>query len=188
LNDELVARARTGDEQALRLLYEGQRRRVLRLASALLGDNDEAEDVMQDVLVYALTHLENYDPRRAKFSTWLHVLTVNRCRDRLRRRSTGWRRMADWLRTGPGVTVPGPEDRAERLDAARRVEAGLRRLTPLQREALVLRDVEELSFSEMAQVLDVPLRTAQARVVSAHAAMRRALGEGTSSAVGDGDR
>ena len=210
MSDDLLARARAGDEQALRLLYEGSRARVLRLAYSLLGDVDEAEDVMQDTLVYALTHLDRYDEDRAAFSTWLHTITVNRCRDRLRHRRTSLRRVAEWLRRADrpvsresrrgymapvddpihassrphagGAAVEGDAgDRREPidldgLDAADRIGAALRRLTPLQREALVLREIEGLSFQELADVLNVPLRTAQARVTSAHAAMRRALG------------
>lgn len=58
---ELITKARSGDEAALRSLYETYRGRVMRLAFALLGDMDDAEDMMQDVMVYALTHLEAYD-------------------------------------------------------------------------------------------------------------------------------
>lgn len=148
---------------------------MLRLAYSLLGDPAEAEDVMQDVMVHALTHLERYEPERAAFSTWLHVLTLNRCRDRARRRARGLRRLGDWLRMEPRPAPPDPEAGIQRIDAQAEVSAALRRLTPRQREAIVLREVEGLTFAEMADVLGVPLRTAQARVTSAHAAMRRAL-------------
>jgi RNA polymerase sigma-70 factor (ECF subfamily) len=72
----VMDRARAGDEAALRALYEEHRGPVMRLALAILGDENEAEDVMQDVLVYARTHLDRYDARRGALGTWLHMLAV----------------------------------------------------------------------------------------------------------------
>jgi RNA polymerase sigma-70 factor (ECF subfamily) len=178
LSDKLLQRARSGDEAALRLFYEEHRPRVLRLAYSLLGDADEAEDVMQDVMAYALTHLGRYDPQRAAFATWLHTITVNRCRDRARRERLGWQYLARWLRGQRERVTPGPEADLDRLDAADRAGRALAGLTPRQREAIVLREVEGLTYEEIGQVLGVPMRTAQARVASAHAAMRRTLTQG----------
>jgi RNA polymerase sigma-70 factor (ECF subfamily) len=175
VSGDLIEQARGGDERALRLLYEGSRARVLRLAYSLLGDADEAEDVMQDVMVYALTHLDRYDALRAAWPTWLHTITVSRCRDAARRKRMRLRRVADWFRGHDAAGRIAPDDEAGRLDSVALAQRALLSLTPLQREAIVLREVEELSLAELAQVLGVPLRTAQARVASAHSAMRRAL-------------
>jgi RNA polymerase sigma-70 factor, ECF subfamily len=185
LSDDQLRQARAGGEAALRVVYENHRPRVLRLAYSLLGDADEAEDVMQDVMVYALTHLDRYDPERAAFTTWLHMLTLSRCRDRARRERLGLRRIADWLRGRQEEAQSGPEMDLDRIDAASRVGQVLSVLTPLQREAIVLREVEGLSFEELGQVLGVPMRTAQARVTSAYAAMRRALGTDTTAGGSD---
>lgn len=130
---------------------------------------------MQDVMVFALTNLDRYDSDRAALSTWLHTITLNRCRDRARRRFLGLRRAADWLRATREPGRDHPDERIDSLDASGRVRAAMMRLTVRQREALVLREVEGLSLAELAEVLGVPLRTAQARVTSAHAAMRREL-------------
>jgi RNA polymerase sigma-70 factor, ECF subfamily len=175
MSADLLQRARAGDEAALRSLYEEHRPRVLRLAFALLGDADEAEDVMQDVMVYALTHLDRYDPERAAFPTWLHTIVVSRCRDRYRRQAVSLRRIAEWWGERHEPHGAGPDAEIERIDARDQVGRALKRLTPLQREALVLREVEDLTFEEIGRVLGVPLRTAQARVASAHMALRRAL-------------
>ncbi len=148
----------------------------MRLAYSILGDADEAEDVTQDVLIYALKRLESYDDSRSAFTTWLHMITVSRCRDRARRARSALSTLSSWVR-GPRVpSVSDPEGGLDRLDAAARIGPALAKLTPLQREALVLREVEELSFAEIGTVLGVPMRTAQARVTSAYAALRQALG------------
>lgn len=186
LNDEDVIRwARSGDEAALRTLYETHRPRVMRLAYSLLGDADEAEDVTQDVLIYALSKLDRYDASRAAFTTWLHMITVSRCRDRARRARTALASVTGWLRGERDQHVaPDPESRLGRLDAASRIGPALAKLTALQREALVLREVEELSFAEIGAVLDVPMRTAQARVTSAYAALRQSLGATAAASTG----
>jgi RNA polymerase sigma-70 factor (ECF subfamily) len=177
-----LALARRGDEAAQRELYEQFRGRVLRLANALLGDPDDAEDVMQDVMVYALTHLTQYDESRAAFGTWLHMITVSRCRDRARRRRLSVRRLADLWRSDR--RAEDPADRLGGIDAAGMLERGLAALTPTQREALALRHIEGLSFEEMGTVLGVPMRTAQARVASGTAALRRVLGEAPPASAG----
>jgi len=175
VTDHLIRRARSGDEAALRSLYETHRPRVMRLAFGLLGDADEAEDVMQDVLVYALTHLERYDADRAAFGTWLHTIAVSRCRDRARRRAFGVKRVTDWFRSHPPVGSADREAIVDRLDITSEVDRALAMLTLKQREALVLREIEGLSYKEMGEVLGVPMRTAQTRVTAAYAALRNTL-------------
>ncbi len=176
LSADLLRQARAGDEAALRFIYESHRERVLRLAACLLGDAAEAEDVTQEVMVFALTRLDRFDPRRAAFSTWLHAITLNRCRDRARRQRLGVRRIADWLAGRQPAAERDPTAAFDIVDERDRIGRALATLTDRQREALVLRAVEGLSYEELGQVLGVPLRTAQARVRAAVMAMREALG------------
>lgn len=170
----LIERARQGDETALRWLYETHRPRIQRLAVSLLGDGDEADDVMQDVMIYALRHLDRYQPERAAFGTWLHAIAVSRCRDRGRRAQRGLAGLRAWW-VGHGEPTADPEDRVPAIDAAGALGPALATLTPLQREALALRAVSELSFQEIGEALGIPLRTAQTRVAGALAALRRAM-------------
>lgn len=170
----LIERAREGDETALRWLYETHRTRILRLAVSLLGDGDEAEDVMQDVMIYALRHLDRYQPERAAFGTWLHAMTVSRCRDRGRRTRRSLAGLRDWW-SSHGELKADPEDSVASIDASQVLGAALATLTPLQREVLALRAVSELSFQEIGDTLGIPLRTAQSRVTGALAALRRAM-------------
>lgn len=177
LADDVVEAARGGDEAALRRLYDEHQHRVLRLAFGILGDTDEAEDVLQDTMVYALTHLNRYDPDRAAFSTWLHTIALSRCRDRLRRRRSYLDRVAEWLRHEQSGYETDLAGGLRHLDTKTEVGRALEELTPKQREAVVLREIEGLTYREIGDVLGVPLRTAQARVVSGYSALRRALTE-----------
>ncbi len=158
----------------------------MRLAYGLLGDADDAEDVMQDVMVYALSHLDRYDHRRAAFGTWLHVMTVSRCRDRRRRKRLGVERLARWLRDEQDAKVVDPDERLGRLDASTRIGRALDALTDIQREAVVLREIEGMSYREIGEVLSVPMRTAQTRVASGYSALRRALEQAGGSGAVDG--
>ena len=181
--DSLLSRARGGDEAALRELYEHHRLPVLRLAHALLGDRDEAEDLMQDVMVWSLTHLHRYDPERAAFGTWLQVMTRSRAMDRLRKRQRRQRGLAGLLRQRRVEPVEDPmAELPARIDARGTVGRAMAGMTDMQREAIVLHDIEGWSFREMGERLGISLRTAQSRVVSAHRALQRELTEPSGSA------
>ena len=84
--ETLIERWQKGDERAAEAIYASSRGTTFALACALLDNPSDAEEVTQDVLVYALSHINQYDPQRARFSTWLHTITVSRCRNRRRRR------------------------------------------------------------------------------------------------------
>jgi len=83
--DKLIEQWKRGDESAARLLYEQYYLQIFRLACGLLDSIEDAEEVMQDTLTYALTQIHRYDRQRAQFTTWLHTITVSRARDKHRR-------------------------------------------------------------------------------------------------------
>lgn len=82
----LIQDWQAGEEEAAEALYNAHRSDVYRLAYALLGNAEDAEEVAQDALTYALVNIRHYAPERASFATWLHTITVSRCRDRQRRK------------------------------------------------------------------------------------------------------
>jgi RNA polymerase sigma-70 factor, ECF subfamily len=174
MSEKLIQRWRDGDENAAEALYQAHHMRVYRLACALLGDRQDAEEVMQDALVYALTHIDRYDPQRAALSTWLHAITVSRCRDRQRRKRLSQVPLESWMGGGQdaAASAPGPEGSA--LIQARKNELwqALDQLSPKLREAIVLRYWGEHTYQEMGQILGCPLSTAQSRVRLAYERLR----------------
>jgi len=112
--DVLIRRWRAGDERAAKAIYDQYWASSLGLAYSLLDDLADAEEAAQDALTYALTHIERYDPERARFSTWLHTITVSRCRNRRRRRFTPSLPLVTWLKGGGDASdpAPGPEHQA----------------------------------------------------------------------------
>jgi len=166
-----------GDEQAAEALYRAFHAQVYRLAYALLSDRNDAEEVMQDTLTYALTHIDHYDPQRASFATWLHVIAVSRCRDRQRRKRVPSMPLGSWM--GSGGDVPdrsaGPEATAVTRENRHELWQALDQLGPKLREALVLRYWNGHTYQEMSQILNCPLPTAQSRVRLAYEQLRRMM-------------
>lgn len=174
MSEQLIQRWRdAGDEGAAEALYQAHHKRVYRLAFALLGNAADAEEVMQDTMVYALTRIKQYDPQRAAFTTWLHTITVSRCRDRARRKRPfgagvgGHQALVDSA-SGPERMTIARENRQELLQA-------LDQLSPKLREAIVLRYWSGHTYQEMAHILHCPLPTAQSRVRVAYEQLRKLL-------------
>jgi RNA polymerase sigma-70 factor (ECF subfamily) len=161
--DVLAAHAAGGSRLAVELLVEaidrfGSARRAARL---VLLDEAAVADVVQDTLITVVQAIGSFRGE-AKFTTWLHQVTRNRAVDHLRRaRSAGARE----------PTEPGPAARMSSLVASRQaVRDLLDRLPPLYRDAVVLRDVEQLPYAEVASRLGRNLNT-----VKSHVARGRAL-------------
>lgn len=161
-----VQRWQAGDERAAELLYYRFRERTFRLAVGLLGDAAEAEEAAQEALTYALLNIKRYDANRASFSTWLHTITVSRCRDRYRRRRVPSLSLNAWFGRGGDVadTAPSPEKLAVEAETRSQVWRAVQNLDPTLREAIVLRYWAGHTYKEIGEILGCPLRTAQSRV------------------------
>jgi RNA polymerase sigma-70 factor (ECF subfamily) len=172
---DLVTRARNGDRKALDALVERHSPRVNRLAAQLLEDLEEARDAAQESLVKLCTRLRQFRGD-AQFSTWLHRLVVNTCRDRM-----AWQRVR---RTEPlpDDDIRGGDDGdlariAVLGDLRRDVAEALSKLSRNQRIAVVLRDSFGLSYEEIARVARMPVGTAKCYVHRARARLRARLEE-----------
>lgn len=175
--DILIQRWQAGDERAAEALYNHHREPILRLAYGLLGDPADAEEAAQDALTYALVHIARYDPRRGRFTTWLHAITVSRCRDRLRRRRLPSLSLTVWLERGGNLPAPapGPERHVIRKEARGKVWTAVQALSPRLREAVLLRYWAGHTYREMAEIMGCPLPTAQSRLRLAYQRLRVAL-------------
>jgi RNA polymerase sigma-70 factor (ECF subfamily) len=147
------------------------------LAYGLLGDMADAEEVAQDTLTYALVNISRYDRERAGFSTWLHTITVSRCRDRRRRKFLPRLSLATWLTWGNDVPDPGPNP--EQITAEDEINSqvwqAVQQLKQPLREAILLRYWAGHTYREIAEILDCPIATAQSRVRLAYEQLRAVL-------------
>jgi RNA polymerase sigma-70 factor (ECF subfamily) len=177
MSEQLIQRWLQGDQEAAGLLYQQHRARIYRLAYALLSNEQDAEEVMQDTLTYALVNIEKYQPERAALSTWLHAIAVSRCRDRQRRKKQPTLSLGRWLGRGgdQSENQPGPEGATITKETRHALWAALDRLDVKQREAIVLRYWGGHTYREMAYILDCPLPTAQSRVRLGYERLRKLL-------------
>ena len=166
-DEETVARARRGDEAAFAELIRRHHAWVMGLCASTLGDRAQAEDAAQDIFLKAYRSLERFQGT-ASFSTWLHRIAVNRCLDLLRARARRKTESWDALLEDEGerihqllVAPPDEERRREDADLVARVMA---RLPPAYRVALTLREVQGLSYAEIAEAMSCSLDSVKARL------------------------
>lgn len=171
---ELLARARAGDSYAFDTLAREYAPQVYRLALRMLGDEDEAEDLLQETMVRAFRGLRSFRGD-ASFGTWLYAIASNRC---LTRRNWRKRQLAtvtfDDLRD-PGSSIVDPEEQLINREHSLRVQRLLNALPSPMRLLIVLRYIEGLSCHEIAQVLGCTTETVRVRLFRARAAFRALL-------------
>ncbi len=164
---ELVLLAREGDQEALSTLTTRHRRSAYLLALQLMGNPDDALDATQDALIRFCVHLNRFDAERP-LKPWLYSIVRNRCRDLLRRRRV--RRTepidSDDERWRPEIVDESadPHGDLERSRLRTRVWSALGQLRPDHREILVLRDYQDLSYSQISDLLGIPQGTVMSRL------------------------
>lgn len=177
-DEVLAASANAGDRGALEILLARHLDRVHAICRRVTGHPEDALDATQEALIAVTRGLHRYDGR-SLFTTWLYRVATNSALDELRRR----KRRPDPAelpedRAVPGRTPAGGMAPVESAVAARLdVDAALGRLSPEFRAAVVLRDLCDLDYAEIAEVLDVPVGTVRSRIARGRAAIAEQLRE-----------
>jgi RNA polymerase sigma-70 factor (ECF subfamily) len=166
----LIERWQQGHEAAAEAIYNRCRGVTYGLAYTLLANAADAEEVTQDALTYALTHIHQFNPHQAKFTTWLHTITVSRCRNKRRRRFLPHVSLLAWLKGGGDAPnpAPGPESQAIRGDIRNEVWQAIQTLSQPLREAILLRHWADYTYPEIGEILGCSARVARSRVLAAH--------------------
>ncbi len=168
-DDDLVDAARSGDRQALDGLLRRHHDRIWGICRRLAGNDADAADATQEALLAVATRLDRFDGHSA-FTTWLYRVATNACLDELRRRGRRPVPVEEVLPTG---TEGGADTGlADRLD----VDAALADLPEEFRVAVVLRDLCDLDYAAIAEVLDLPPGTVRSRIARGRAALANRLG------------
>lgn len=169
----LIARARTGDSAAFGELVEQYRDSVYRLAYRMCGNAHDADEAAQEAFVAAWRGLPNFRGD-AKFSTWLYRLTTNASID-LMRRENRHRAVAEDEMPEIEDRADSPQQQVERTEQQEAVQQALASLSEDYREILLLRYMQELDYTEIAEVLRLPAGTVKSRLNRAKAALKSAL-------------
>jgi RNA polymerase sigma-70 factor, ECF subfamily len=186
---DLIVRLRRRDEAAFNTLVRLHQAAVYRLLLRILGDAAEAEDVAQDVFVTVFKAIESFRGE-SKLSTWIHRIAQNHARNRLKyygRRRRGMQRpIEDGTQEASaapetGSRLPRPDHAVEGAQAEANLKQALSQLDAEQRELVVLRDLEQLSYEEIQQRTGLPSGTVKSRLHRARMTLHetyRALMEG----------
>ncbi len=157
---QLVFRTRQGDQNALRELVTRHRIRLIRTAANVLRDPTEAEDVAQEAFLKAFRELYRLRDDRA-FSSFVYRICVRLCVDRLRLK-----------RAEPSPIEPREQSPGGSIETRMLVERLLNQLPPDLRLTLVLREMEQLSYEEVAEAMGVPVGTVRSRLHTARERFR----------------
>jgi RNA polymerase sigma-70 factor (ECF subfamily) len=171
----LVRRCLGGDATAWEEIVRLHSRRIYNLCYRFTSSPDDAQDLTQDVFIKIYRTLRTYDVEKGAFTTWLTTLTRNLLVDHFRRTrqdrltdsmDAGLREEEDSLSLSDRLEddAPNPDDRLASKETQKIVQQALARLSPDLREAVILRDLQDLDYKEIAQVLKVPEGTVKSRI------------------------
>lgn len=181
-DDALVGRARGGDRAAFEQLFQKYHRRAYAVALGVVKRHEDALDVVQDAFIKVHKHLATFQGT-SSFYTWLYRIVMNLSIDQIRRR----RKVAEWGddiqkddAAGDGTLLPrmpneNPRKTVVRRELSEKIQAALDTLPEYHRAVIILREVEGLSYEEMAQALDVPKGTIMSRLFHARRKMQEQL-------------
>ena len=192
-DEELVARSRGGDLDSFNQLVLRWERPIYALAYRVIGREEDARDVAQETFLRAFRALSGFKGQ-AKFSSWLYRITLNLCRDWIRRE-----RRAPVAQAPEGVDlielaseaepVESIEDLVARRELGRAVAKAMAMLPEEQRTAIVLKEYHGLTFQEIADLLDCPLSTVKTRLYQGLGVLRKQLAHaGVESIFGNGPK
>jgi RNA polymerase sigma-70 factor (ECF subfamily) len=165
-DEELVEACQAGESSAFDVLVARWEDRIRGAAWRVLGSEDEAREVAHEAFIKAFRGIAGFK-RESRFSSWLYQIALNLCRDRLRRRRSRKTVSLEDVAEAGALLVeprPGAQEQLLRQDLARAVRRAIQALPEEQREVLILKEYEGLTFLEIAQALDAPVSTVKTRL------------------------
>jgi RNA polymerase sigma-70 factor (ECF subfamily) len=186
----LIRRCKAGDAVAWEDLVRGYNRRIYNICYRFTGSPDQAEDLTQEVFVRMFRTLDSYDPDKAAFMTWLTTMTRNLLVDHFRK--TKYDRTTDSLDANVGGDDEGPtlaeqlrdkavapDEKLHSRETKEIVHKALQKLSPELREAVILRDLQDMDYREIALALKVPEGTVKSRINRGRTELARLLARTT---------
>lgn len=186
LTAALVRRCIAGDASAWEELARQQNRRIYNICYRFTGSSSDAEDLTQEVFIRLYRTMASYEPDKGSFNTWLTTLTRNMLVDHFRR--TRQERVTDSIDAAPAAdqdaptlaeriedAAPSPQARLATKETQKMVQNALQKVSPDLREAVILRDLQDMDYKEIAAALKVPEGTVKSRINRGRAELARLL-------------
>ncbi|MGD8394372.1 MAG: sigma-70 family RNA polymerase sigma factor [Candidatus Eiseniibacteriota bacterium] len=180
-DEEVMVRCARGSEPAFEILVERYQSRVINLITRFIGDYDRAEDIAQEVFIRVYRNRQRYR-KSGKFSTWIFTIAANLAKNEIRRKVRHRRVVSideerEFGTIGDTLPDPGPGPRQtlERRELEVMILQAIEELPDRYRMALVLRDIEGLSYDEVSKVLGIPGGTVRSRINRARLMVKEKL-------------
>ncbi len=177
-DDELLERVRNGDTVALEELLRRHHSRIHAVCLRILGHRSDADDAAQNALVSIARNVGTFDGR-SSFSTWAYRIATNAALDEIRRRRRRPRPMSDVDTILERLDDPRAEHDHEVLENRELIERALASLPEEYRVAVVLRDVADLDYEQIATILEIPIGTVRSRIARGRAKLANSFGNQT---------
>lgn len=183
-DEDLMARFQAGDEAAFVTLVNRYKHPLTNFVYRLLGEIDEANDIVQETFLRVYSHKDSYNNPLAKFSTWLYRIALNLTTSALRRETRRRRYLKRGLLAGFAATRPdrevldtrqSPESHVDSSLKLQLVQDALMQISPLFREVIVLRDIQSLSYEEIAETTGLEMGTIKSRISRGRAQLQKLL-------------
>lgn len=181
---QLVRRCASGDALAWEEIVQRFHRRIYNICFRFAGSSEDAQDLTQEVFIKVYRTVSSFDAEKASFNTWVTTVTRNLLVDHFRKTKND--RATDSMdaatgEDGPALSErlasgdPGQQARVESHERREMVHKALQRISPDLREAVILRDLQDMDYREIAQVLKVPEGTVKSRINRGRAELARVL-------------
>ena len=176
LERELIRKCRAGNARFYEPLVRAYEPSGMRLAFVLMGNTDDAQDALQEAFIKTYQSLHQFDLDQS-FSPWFFQILRNQCRDMLRGRKAEFKfeKLDQRFDLCSTDSERGPERILERKAAAEKLWRGLEQISEEHREILVLKEIQDFYYTEIASILDIPEGTVASRLYHARRALREAL-------------
>jgi RNA polymerase sigma-70 factor (ECF subfamily) len=173
-DQELVGQARKGDQSAFRVLVEKYQRRAFAVVVGIVRDHDDAKDICQEGFLRAYRGLDTFEGD-SQFYTWLYRILHNLAIDHLRSKRFQTVALENAATIVDDSLDGDPERNLSRRNLAASLEEGLSALSPVQRSVLTLREVQGLSYKEIAEAVGCSIGTVMSRLFHARKRLQKAL-------------
>jgi RNA polymerase sigma-70 factor (ECF subfamily) len=173
---ECVQKLRRGQTEAFETLVRRHEKTIFNLVYRMLGDYEEAAETSQEVFLSAYRAIGQFRGE-SNFSTWLYRIALNHANTRRKSLNTRQRRNVSLEMTEPLTDPqPGPAETLEKKEIREHVQKALNNLSPDDATVIVLRDLQDVPYEEVAQILEIPVGTVKSRLHRARQALKAELG------------
>lgn len=178
---DLILQSKSGDIHSFEILIKGYQKMAYNVAYRIMGNEEDAKDMTQEALIKVYKNIKGFR-MDSSFSTWMYRIVMNTCKDELRKRKMKVISIDQPIDTGDGEvqmeledTSKTPEEELTTRETQKEVHEALQELGDTNRMVIVLRDIKGFSYSEISDIVDLPVGTVKSRINRGRQELRKIL-------------